>query len=329
MIRQSRENHIIMISVIVAVYNIEDYVEQCIQSIIAQTFTDIEIILVDDGSTDSGGTICDRYGDLDHRIRVIHQKNSGLSAARNVGLDLAIGQWISFVDGDDFLDCRMLEKMHLAAEKDSSDLVMCGYYEFRDDEHIRTVDPSPQNADLDAFWGFAHSRRYILGCNVSWNKLYHRHLFDNLRFTTGILCEDANILYQLISRCRKISFVRKPLYYYRIRQNSIMHSPYSKRRARVMYDYLDRAEKLCEDGNQQYAFYAWDMAFSTLKKAMSYLKWEELTKERQACMEAYHRLSRIGLPISIFRRLQVRFFEIAPSCYMSIRGIAVSILNRL
>ena len=171
------------ISVIVPVYKVEPYLSRCLDSIINQTYRNLEIILVDDGSPDRCGEICDEYARQDSRIRVIHKANGGLSDARNHGIDVAIGDYIAFVDSDDYIATDMYEKMLARLELDNSDMVVCNYYRFDEgsappkDGYIQLPDRVLTQDEAFDFY------LQIGGDYVSaWNKLYKRTIFDDLRY---------------------------------------------------------------------------------------------------------------------------------------------------
>lgn len=217
-----------LISVIVPIYNVECYLNKCIESIIRQTYFNIEIILVDDGSTDGCPEICDQYMKKDSRIKVIHKKNGGLSDARNAGLDLANGDYYVFVDSDDYIEENMIEVLYKRAVFDKVKLVLCNYYNVND-EGIANMAYEVRDSVLtqDGFWHL----KYSIGFGVvAWNKIYHKSLFEKVRFKFGKLNEDAFILHEIIEQCDRISLVSNCLYYYVQRNNSIMGNKYNVRR---------------------------------------------------------------------------------------------------
>ena len=215
-----------LISVIVPVYNVQEYLEKCVNSLLEQTYKNLEIILVDDGSTDQSGILCDKMSEKDNRILVIHKNNGGLSDARNVGIDRARGKYLYFVDSDDYISDNILQKLYDKLELEKADLALCGI-SFVDEEGkiIKEVLPSSLNDDVwneEQFW-----QKYYTGtdniCNVvAWNKLYRRNLFKLERYDVGKLHEDEYICHRIISSCSRISIVNEALYYYLQRSNSIM-----------------------------------------------------------------------------------------------------------
>ena len=217
-----------VISVIIPVYKVEDYLNQCIESIINQSYPELEIILVDDGSPDKCPEMCDLWEKRDPRIRVIHKNNGGLSDARNKGLDICTGDYISFVDSDDWIHPQMLGRMARQLEVENADLCAC---------NIVSVYPERQ-----AVWG---AKRTVVGnaetmLNLlysdsqfpvcAWNKLYRKELWKDLRFPIGKICEDAFLMCQILHRSRIIVQNTDPLSFYRIRPNSIMTSSFQLQR---------------------------------------------------------------------------------------------------
>lgn len=212
------------VSIIVPVYQVEKYIRQCIDSILAQTFTDFELILVDDGSKDNSGKICDEYAEKDKRIRVIHKENGGLSDARNKGLDNASGNYFMFVDGDDYIAPNMTECLHNNILKADADIAACNYrYIFESDgeKDFATENKAEVLNSNEIFYNRKNERNYGFW-TVAWNKLYKREKFKSLRFRFGKYHEDefwANDIYQTDIT---VIAVKESLYYYRQRSNSIM-----------------------------------------------------------------------------------------------------------
>lgn len=209
-----------MISIIVPVYNIKDYVEKCICSLVQQTYHALEIILVDDGSTDGSGEICDQYMQRDERIRVYHKKNGGLSDARNYGLDRATGMYLAFVDGDDWVHPQMYEVLMSVMQKEQADLVSCDFE--RDDPSFAEKSIEWKNTKYNMF-----SKEQVmvnLGISkiVAWNKLYRAKLFDHIRYPYGKLHEDEYVIHEIIWQCNKIVSIKQAMYFYTIRDASIV-----------------------------------------------------------------------------------------------------------
>lgn len=218
------------ISVIVPVYRVEKYLPACIDSILNQTFTDFELILVDDGSPDRCPEICDETAKRDARVRAIHQANQGLSAARNAGIEAAHGAWLSFVDSDDFLAPDFLETLHDAAVRAGADCALCG---------IQLTDEAGQKIGqpLSVADGVRTGRSILetlcrapeITYLVAWNKLYRRDVFQTLRYPVGMQNEDTYLAAELFDTVQTVICVSKPMYFYRQRADSIMHTAVTTR----------------------------------------------------------------------------------------------------
>lgn len=221
------------VSIVVPVYKVEKYLERCVDSIINQTYRNLEIILVDDGSPDSCPAMCDKFAEKDSRIIVIHKENGGLSDARNAGLDIARGEYIGFVDSDDYIAPTMYEVLMKRIVSDKSDLAVCEYVRVYDSgeqlknkqwhqkAHNKCYTSNEFIADL-----FIHnSGAYV----VTVNKLYNREIFRTLRFPFGKQHEDEFIIHRVIAQCKNISYIEDELYYYRQREGSIMNRTFNVR----------------------------------------------------------------------------------------------------
>lgn len=217
------------VSVIVPVYNVEKYLRQCVDSIIAQTYRNLEIILVDDGSPDNCGAICDEYAEKDSRIQVIHQKNSGLSVARNSGLNISTGEYIAFIDSDDWVADNFIEKLHSYAGPNTLTVCNLIFWTSETNNHIFMKPRASENINRDEFWKRTMGEEctaYI----VAWSKLYPSKVFNQLRFPTGLLHEDEAILHNVLDQVEEICVVYEPLYFYRQNEDSIMGQGFSPKR---------------------------------------------------------------------------------------------------
>ncbi len=219
-----------MISVIVPVYNVEAYLDRCVESIVKQTYRDLEIILVDDGSKDHSPQMCDEWGKKDIRIKVIHKKNGGLSDARNTGLANAKGEYVGFIDSDDLIHPQMYELLYQEIISHQADVVECGYQKFSNDHEIPkefqvvrdAIELTPEHALAELIL-----ERKIH--QTTWNKLYRMNLLANIPFPVGKICEDEFWTYQIIGRAVKVVQFSSPLYFYYQRAESIIHT-YSLKR---------------------------------------------------------------------------------------------------
>ena len=212
-----------LISVIVPVYKVEKYLEKCIESIIKQTYTNLQIILVDDGSPDNCGKICDEYAKKDLRIEVIHKANGGLSDARNVGISKAKGRYIGFVDSDDYIKEDMYEILLNLIKKYDADVSICNLYDVIDgNEYIRNKENGIREySRLDIL------KEVLLDKNIqsyAWNKLYEKELFDEIKYPIGKKYEDIGTTFYLFEKCNKIVVTSEPEYYYLKRADSLVNN---------------------------------------------------------------------------------------------------------
>lgn len=229
------------LSVVVPVYKVEQYIHQCVDSILDQTFTDFEIILVDDGSPDKCGEICDEYAKKDSRVKVIHKKNGGLSDARNFGIDIAQGEYITFVDSDDKIDKYMYYDMLKNLEENDLDIICCDTYIVRGNN--KKFRPRYDN---DKIFDKNESIVEILNGNIdnaAWNKIYKRCLFEKIRYPKGRIYEDVATTYKLFYLANRVGYLKKPYYYYYKRKGSIVASAFnSKSRYDCFLGYKERIE---------------------------------------------------------------------------------------
>lgn len=219
-----------LISVIVPVYNVENYLDRCVDSIVNQTYKNLEIILVDDGSTDSSGRKCDEWKKKDNRILVVHKKNGGLSDARNAGLEVANGTYIGFVDSDDFISLDMYMILLRTMIETNSDIVECNRRSFTDSDIIHEA--NTDSFSVEVFDTEKALLELILERKLkqtAWNKLYQRQIITTL-FEVGKINEDEYWTYQIFGKANTIAAVNAELYYYYQRESSIMHEKYSIKR---------------------------------------------------------------------------------------------------
>lgn len=218
-----------IVSVIVPIYNVEKYLSDCLNSIINQTYKNLEIILVDDGSTDESSTIANYYSKKDKRIKVFHKKNGGLSDARNFGIEKANGKYLLFVDSDDFIEVTMIEELINSINEFHSDISVCGRYIYSNeiiDEKHSLKEKKIYNTE-DAL------KEVLLGKDMeeaTWDKLYKKELFEDIRFPIGEINEDIVTIPLVIGKAKIVSHVGKPLYYYRYNPTGISKSAYSEKK---------------------------------------------------------------------------------------------------
>ncbi|MCM1086915.1 MAG: glycosyltransferase [Muribaculaceae bacterium] len=213
------------ISVIVAIYNIEAYLERCVESLLGQSYQNLEIILVDDGSTDKSGRICDMLAAKDDRIVPLHKKNGGLANARNAGLAIAKGNYIGFVDGDDWVDKDMYEKLFGGLTEQGADLAICRYRRvYRGHTEDASIDRAVVFEGLEALQAYVEEREEYDIQNAAWNKLYRRELLEDIRFPDGKWYEDILFATTALTHAGKCVYLDSACYNYIIdREGSIMN----------------------------------------------------------------------------------------------------------
>lgn len=217
-----------LVSIIVPIYKVEQYLERCIKSIIRQSYTNIEIILVDDGSPDNCPQMCDSWAKVDSRIKVIHKKNGGLSDARNVGLKAAIGEFICFVDSDDYISVQFIETLLGLINRCHTNIASVRFQEVLENDYIESNDDNILSGNVIIFEGENAVKELFSNntfSNYAWNKMYRRELFDDIEFPANRKMEDLGTTYKLLIKAQKIAFSTKPLYFYYQRDDSILHKP--------------------------------------------------------------------------------------------------------
>ncbi len=245
-----------LLSVIVAIYNIENYIEKCICSIIEQSYQNLEILLIDDGSTDQSGHIADRYAEMDHRIKVIHKANGGLSDARNAGIDVCTGEYIAFVDGDDWIDKDMYSHMLTAIIKEDADMGICRYRQiYRDNIVDESTGMIRSMEGRQALTCFIKEEDDIQIQNAAWNKVYKRVLLGEQRFPVGKWYEDIVYTTILLSKVQRCVYLDSAYYNYVLeREGSIMSKGFSEK---ILSDqipaYLEKGEFLRDIGEEELA----------------------------------------------------------------------------
>lgn len=223
-----------LISIIVPVYNVEEYIEKCVNSIINQTYKNIEIILVDDGSKDSSGKICDELKQKDSRIKVIHKENGGLSDARNAGLKIANGDYIGFVDSDDYIKEDMFEILYKLNKEHNADISIVSFYEIYKGKVIGVRD-SKKLEELNKIQAIKELLIDTKIQSYAWNKLFKKQLFENIEFPKSKNFEDIATTLLLFEKANKVALLEEPKYYYVRRDNSII----GVRNYKTYKDYLE------------------------------------------------------------------------------------------
>lgn len=231
------------ISIIVPVYNVENYIDLCVNSLLKQTYTNIEIILVDDGSTDSSGDKCDLFAQIDNRIKVVHKTNGGLSDARNVGTGYAKGEFITYVDSDDWISDNMIKMLYDKISSYGADVAICSYIEAENE--FSTLSSKNINRKTIIYSGSDALKEMLYQTsfgNSAWGKLYRTDIMRKFPFPKGKLYEDLFTTYKVLYEANKVVYCSERLYYYRVNPNSIMHSDFNLR----MFDIVDAIDEITE-----------------------------------------------------------------------------------
>ena len=311
------------VSIIVPVYQVEKYIRQCVDSILAQTFTDFELILVDDGSKDRSGEICDEYAGMDERVKVIHKENGGLSDARNRGMDQATGKYFMFVDSDDYIAPTMVESLYSRILCENADIAACNFlfaFDNAREKNFSTEIKAEVLTGLDIFYYRKNERNYGIW-TVAWNKLYKRETFGDVRFRFGKFHEDefwANDIYQMDI---KVVTIPECLYCYRQRGDSIM----GKKNIARDFDIVEALQEriyiyLKQQGYDDQAYKVMIFSLEYLEESKRLVS-NESEKTRFVRAEQYtkdiiKRLKKRKLPI--VQKLSLLFIEINPCLIFSV-----------
>lgn len=241
-----------MISIIVPVYKVEAYLKKCLDSILNQTYRDLEVILVDDGSPDKCPALCDEYAKRDVRVKVIHQNNMGLSAARNAGIKAAQGEYIGFVDSDDYIASDMYEEMLKLITNEGADLVICNVQKVDEANRVLVADMGVETSLYNRKEIFQRlNEQNAVYYITAWNKLYRRELFDSIVFPVGKIHEDEFIVHEIFNQCNKIVSTNKVYYFYMQREGSIMSSEKSIKNLDSVEAFYNRALFYAQDKELQ------------------------------------------------------------------------------
>ena len=297
------------ISIIVPVYNVQDYLSACMDSILSQTYQKYEIILVDDGSKDRSGWICDEYAKKDSRIRVVHKENGGLSSARNAGIDVAQYDILSFIDSDDYIDPTFLEHLIQPFNEDGEiELSCCRYVKSTEEAQVSKAESYETCLPVELL-NIIYDTKIENISFVTWNKLYKKSLFETIRFPEGKIHEDEFTTYKLIYFSKKCAVIQQQLYVYRIRENSIMTASVRKnvdcvRAVRYSIDFYS------EQGNEQLKLKA---VYCYLVQCIKWLKYISPKKDRREETKIFKHIARkyaFQLDCSIAKKIYLKFFTI-------------------
>ena len=316
---KDNNNSLPLITVVVPVYKVEQYLAECVDSILNQTYTNLEIYLVDDGSPDRCGEICNEYAKKDSRIRVIHQENKGLSGARNSAIDVFKGEYITFVDSDDWISNEMIERLYknlIEYDAQMSCTSPDSFYE--DGTHTTTK----YNGEV-----FVYTKEQALDCFLFndyltpcvWGKLYMRNLWTSVRCPEGMLFEDQFTTYKLIDQCNKIIYCTKPMYHYRKRAGSIGHSEFK----RNTYDLYNAIHEEYEYIHTRYgqkvpnitvARITWEIVFVNMMIAAGYKDHKVKAEVQKFARKNLTKVWKCNY-ISILRKGQISLFALSYPVY--------------
>ena len=229
-----------LVSVIVPIYKVEQYIDLCVRTILQQSYENLEIILVDDGSPDRCGIICDEFAKQDSRIKVIHKQNGGLSDARNAGIDLATGDYVTFVDSDDYLMQDMIKNLMNIIVREHADIAQCGYIRTKSNCFDSTGHSKVQHKLYTENRMAAYLKENII-TTMAWGKIYKKNLFDKIRFPVGRLHEDVFTGYKLIHTADSVAVTDYVGYIYRLTENSITTSKFSPKKLDRVYGAIECA----------------------------------------------------------------------------------------
>lgn len=306
-----------LISVIIPIYKVEKYLKKCINSVLNQTYSNLEIILVDDGSPDNCRKICDNYKKKDKRIKVIHKKNGGLSDARNKGIAIAQGKYISFIDSDDYIEKNMIELLYNNLKKENADISICNYYTFNEEqEKLEKESPDTAKQEIEIF-NSQSALKKLMSKNsfgdYAWNKLYSAKLFSKVKYPVGKKMEDLGTTYKLFLLSNKIVYTNKKLYNYLQRNGSIANSKTES----LMKDRMDLAIDRYNNIKKIYPYMLENNAFLLSACVDSYIYLETIDLRNQcekAIKDIPHKLKALNL-IDLRGRVKVVMYLINKKLY--------------
>ena len=271
------------ISVIVPIYNVEQYLDKCVESLVNQTYKNLEIILVDDGTKDKSGEMADLWSIKDDRIKVIHKKNGGLSDARNVGIKIATAEYITFMDSDDYINYRMYEILMNNLEKYNADISVCAVKKVYKEDVVN--EKQVVNKEEICVFTSEEALENLLDEGILkqtvWNKLYKREVIDGIYFEFGKIHEDEFWTYQIFGKCEKIVYTVEQLYYYLQRSGSIMDKPFSMSRLDALEARNNRLNYIKQKFPKLEIKAKKSLFFSCLYQYQLMLKCEKIVEQRK------------------------------------------------
>ena len=322
-----------LVSIITPVYNSEKFLNKCIDSILNQTYNNFELILVDDGSADKSLQICDEYARKDSRIVVIHQKNQGQAVARNKALDICKGDYISFIDSDDYVNPQMLEVLMYTIQQSEADIAVCDYFQGRDTDFNWNENDIVN--DFTLFDGKTFLYNCIIGKTgkhwVLWDKLYKKKCFDDIRLPEGRIYEDNATVYKLIYKANKVTYSNNVLYYYFTNPESTVNIDFSvKRLDRLIFIqemiefFTENDEKeLLDCANLYYLFTIADLYIKANKSNLD----SSILKELKRKLKSHYHQEKVKYPITINTCPQV--FEVLHPKYSKYYWLFKALVNKI
>jgi len=294
------------ISIIVPIYNVEKYLRKCLDSIINQTYKNIEIILINDGSPDNSLNICKEYQAKDERIIIIDKQNGGLSDARNAGLDTMTGEYVTFIDSDDWITEDYCETLYNNLKKYDADISGCNNIRAEDDYTVIKNNDSINEVEynnIEAISAFQDTGQ-VMSCA----KLYKNSMFDNLRFKKGKINEDEFIFHRIFYNCNKYVYTNKIMYYYRKTEGSIIRSPFSVKKLDIIAAYEDRLMFVKEKGLKKLYKKTEQLYIYTLRKMLAYVNTSNLDNKNEIQTKLYDKLIKAYKNMRINKNISIKSF---------------------
>lgn len=317
------------ISVVIPIYNIKDYIHKCIESILNQTFTDFELLLIDDGSSDGSQIICDEYQLKDNRITVIHKKNGGLSSARNTGIKKAKGKYICFIDGDDYIDNDMLEIMYEYTIRENADIVEVGSRWIYPNKTLEyCVKDTIVCDNFTALEMYLESRCFTA---VAWNKLYRLSLFEDIKYPEGCLHEDIGTTYKLLYKAKNLVSINQVKYNYIQRNTSISYMKFTKSHL-VALEFWEKIYNFIKDINHKklisrcYISFIYFALGWYVRAVKSGVKDKEILEYITRLVKHYSK-DKDDFEIPLNLKVTMSIFLISPSMYVFLKDKKDNILN--
>lgn len=315
-----------LISVIVPIYNVEEYLDRCVDSIVKQTYKNLEIILVNDGSPDTCPKICDLWKKKDDRIRVIHKKNGGLSDARNKGIDIATGDYLTFIDSDDFIDNNYIKELYDLCVSYSCMCAIGNFTRVKTSEMQKNL--SKKNVIEYLSYQEALSPRDNAWCVMgvtAWGKLFHKSLFEEIRFPVGRIHEDEATIYKVIYQSKNVVVTRKVIYYYYVANESICRSSFTEKRMDSLEALYEKYLFFCQKKEENLAQYA---LVEYLDRIIAwYILCEEMNgniinfrKQLSWLFNKHYNKDKI-YKISLFKKIKYNTFKVYPKLFLKINRV--------